>query len=247
MFRWKWQLGIDQLNRRAIATLERLAERYEGKGRIPNLNEVEALLWRAERLASLRLGGFWPRERGLVLSSGIEGWTSHNLGWSFPCFEAVGLIRRMVNWPCGRIIDIGAGCGLWTRVLMREFGAERVVGLDPVPKGGSVIATTFEDWCEDSGGPGEADVLLASWLPCEGQPGDDLGLQVLDSMRSQTLVYVGSGPNGPVGTEDFYDRLGSQFEEYATEPLPRVSPSVFPRDFARVYRRKERGGAEGIG
>ena len=238
--------GIEALNRRAIGTLERLAARYEGKRRIPSLNEVEAALWRAERLADRRLGGYWLRETGLGLSPGIEGWTSCNLGWSFPCAEAVGLIRRLVDWPCGRVIDIGAGCGLWTRVLMREFGVERVVGLDPEPKGDSVIATTYEAWCENTGGPGEADVLLASWLPCERQPGDDLGLRVLESMRSQqTLVYVGSGPNGPVGTEQFYDRLGTEFEEYATEPLPRVYRSVFPRDYARAYRRKERSGFKG--
>ena len=228
------------MNGRAIATLRRLAERYEGERGVPGLNEVEAALWRAGSLARRRVGGFRLRDRGPALSSDIEGWTSQNLGWSFPCAEAVGLIRRMVDWPCGRVVDIGAGCGLWTRVLKREFGADRVVGLDPEPKGDSVIATTFEDWCEDTGGPGETDVLLASWLPCEGQSGDDLGLRVLDSMRSrQTLVYVGSGPNGPVGTEEFYDRLGRELEEYATEPLPRVCRSVFPRDFARAYRCKE--------
>ena len=231
------------MNRRAITTLERLAERYEGKRGIPGLNEVEAALWRAGRLADRRFGGFGPRDRGLVLSSGIEGWTSSNLGRLFPCAEAVGLIRQMVDWPCGRVVDIGAGCGLWTRVLRREFGTERVIGLDPVPKDGNVIATTFEDWCEATGGPRETDVLLASWLPRRGQPGDDLGLRVLASMRSgQTLVYIGSGSNGPVGTEEFYDRLGCEFEEYATEPLPRIAPPVFPRDFARVYRRKERTG-----
>ena len=40
------------------------------------------------------LGGYWPWGKGLVLSSNIEPWTSINLGWSFPCAEAVGLIRR---------------------------------------------------------------------------------------------------------------------------------------------------------
>lgn len=34
-----------------------------------------------------------------------------------------------------RVVDIGAGSGLWTRVMRREFGAKRVVGLDPEPKG----------------------------------------------------------------------------------------------------------------
>ena len=311
------------MNRRAIATLERLASRYESKREIPSLNEVEAALWRAGKLADRRLGGYWPWGKGLVLSSNIEPWTSINLGWSFPCAEAVGLIRRFFDWPSGRIIDVGAGCGLWTRVLMREFGAETVIGLvveqtcndvsarpqasrcaasprrhightsrgdnkaggrlwarpsggrrcaprrvaptrrtpvrlrdralrgthrrpltrhyksvrplDPMPKDDRVIETTFKDWCEKTGGPRDVDVVLASWLPCDGQPGDCLGPQVLDSIQSeQTLVYVGSGSNGPAGTKEFYDRLGREFEEYATEPLPRTYRSVVRRDFARA-------------
>ena len=227
------------MNRRAIATLERLASRYESKREIPGLNEVEAALWHAGKLADRRLGGYWPSGKGLVLSSDIERWTSNNLGWSFPCAEAVGLIRRYFDWPSGRIIDVGAGCGLWTRVLMREFGVERVIGLDPMPKDDRVIKTTFKDWWEKTGGPRDVDVVLASWLPCDSQPGDCLGPQVLDSIQSeQTLVYVGSGPNGPAGTKEFYDRLGKEFEEYATEPLPRICRSVVPRDFARAFHRK---------
>ena len=134
--------GLEELNRRAIATLERLASRYESKREIPGLNEVEAALWHAGKLADRRLGGYWPSGKGLVLSSNIERWTSNNLGWSFPCAEAVGLIRRYFDWPSGRIIDVGAGCGLWTRVLMREFGVERVIGLDPMPKDERVIKTS---------------------------------------------------------------------------------------------------------
>ena len=229
------------MNRRAIRELERLARQYEGERRIPCLNQVEAALWRAGKLAGRGFGGYWPWERGLLLSSNIEHWTSHNLGWSFPCAEAVALIRRLMQWPSVRVIDVGAGCGLWTKVLKREFGSDKIIGLDPMPKSEEVIQTTFSDWCDKTGGPEDAGLLFASWLPCHGQAGACLGPQILDSIRSdQIFVYVGSGPNGPVGTQEFYDRLGVEFEEYATEPLPRVSPSVFPRDFIRACRRKNR-------
>ena len=145
-----------------------------------------------------------------------------------------------MQWPSGRIIDIGAGCGLWTKVLKGEFGSDKVIGLDPIPQSEDVIQTTFSDWCDKTGGPEEADLLFASWLPCHGQDGAHLGPQILDSIQAdhQTFAYVGSGPNGPVGTQELYDRLGLEFDEYATEPLPRVYPSVFPRDFIRTYRRK---------
>lgn len=108
------------------------------------------------------------------------------------------------------------------------------------PQDPCIIKSTFEEWCDKTGGLRECDVVLVSWLPCEGQAGANLGPLVLDSICSenQRLAYVGSGPNGPAGTSAFYDRLGAEFEEDATEPLPRVYPGVFPRDFLTVYHRK---------
>ena len=228
------------MNKRAIRRLARLAKRYENGGSIPLLKDVETALWRAGELADRRFGGYWPWSPVPFLPSDIEHWTSENLGWSFPCAEAVELIRRLMQWPCGRIIDIGAGRGLWTKVLQRAFGPDKVVGLDPVPTGHDVLQATFSDWCDETGWPEDADVLFASWLPCQDQEGFDLGHQILDRIVAdgQTFVYVGSGPSGPVGTKDFYDRLAVEFDEYATEPLPRVYPAVFPRDFIRAYRRK---------
>ena len=228
------------MNNRAIRRLVGLARRYETGSTIPSLKDVETVLWRAGEVADYRLGGYWPWGPAPRIGSEIEHWTSENLGWSFPCAEAVGLIRRLVRCPCGRVIDVGAGRGLWTRVLKRASGSDRVVGLDPAPTTDDVLQATFSDWCDETGGPRDADVLFASWLPCEGLEGTDLGHQILDSIVAddQTFVYVGSGPSGPVGTKDFYDRLCVEFDEYATEPLPRVSRSVFPRDFIRAYRRK---------
>ena len=228
------------MNRRAIRKLERLARRYDNNRSVPVLAEVEAALWRAGAVADRRLGGYWPWSPVPLLPSNVEHWTSQHLGWSFPCAEAVGLIRRLIQWPSGRIIDIGAGCGLWTTVLRGAFGSDTVVGLDPTPKGDDVIEATFSDWCENTGGPEDTDLLFASWLPCGGQEGVHLGRQILDNIigEDQTFVYVGSGPNGPVGTQGFYDHLAAQFEEYATEPLPRIYPSVFPRDFIKAYRRR---------
>lgn len=228
------------MNNRAIRRLSALSRRYETRRTIPLLKDVETALWRAGEVADRRLGGYWPGGPVRFSSSDIEHWTSQNLGWSLPCAEAVELIRRFIEWPSGRVIDIGAGRGLWTKVLKSALGSDKVVGLDPVPTGDDVHQATFSDWCEETGGPEEADLLFASWLPCQGQEGSNLGHQILDRIVAddQTFVYVGSGPSGPVGTKEFYDRLGVEFDEYATEPLPRVCPSVFPRDFIRAYQRK---------
>ena len=231
------------MNNRAIRELKALAGRYDNPTSLPHLDEVEAALWSAGEVADRSFGGYWPWNTASPVSSDIEQWTSEHLGWSFPCAEAVGLIRRIVNWHgSGRIIDIGAGCGLWTKVLTLAFGSDRVVGLDPCSKSDAIVKTTFGHWCDETGGPEHGDILFASWLPCSGQNGSDLGPQILDRVLAdhQLFVYVGSGPYGPVGTTEFYDRLGAEFIEYATEPLPRICRSVFPRDFIRVYLRKPR-------
>lgn len=227
------------MNKRALRRLARLVKRYEDRRAVPLLKDVEAELWAAGDVVDRRLGGYWPWDTTPLPYCNIEHWTSQNLGWSFPCAEAVALIRRLIQWPHGRVIDVGAGSGLWTKVLKREFGPDRVVGLDPAGSSNEVLQATFSDWCDETGGPGATDLLFASWLPCEYQDGSDLGLQILDRVVAddQIFVYVGSGPCGAVGTDEFYARLGVEFCEYASEPLPRVDPSVFPRDFIRAYRR----------
>lgn len=227
------------MNRRAHATLERLVRRYESARRIPVYDEVESALWRASRQSSARLGGYWPRKKGTPKYADIEKWTSRRFGWSFPCSEVIGLVQRYFHCSSGRVIDVGAGQGLWTKVLRRALGPERVIGLDPDARSEWVLPVSFEKWCSETGGPRDGDVLLTSWLPCKGQPGSDLGVRILYSIRTdQTLIYIGSGPRGGTGTQGFYDRLGREFDEFAAEPIPRLYPNIRPRDFARAYSRK---------
>ena len=142
--------------------LTRLARRYESGRTIPPMKDVEAALWRAGDVADRKLGGYWPWGHDALIRSNIEPWTSHNLGWSFPCAEAVALIGHFIQWPHGRIIDIGAGRGLWTKVLKRAFGSDKVVGLDPATASDDVLQASFSDWCDETGGPGDADLLLGS-------------------------------------------------------------------------------------
>lgn len=224
------------LNRTTRRRLEHLARRYAGKKAAPCLHEMERALWRTV--------SFWPwsRKTATAASSDVENWIVSNLGWSLPCAETLSLIAKCRDEPTSRIIDVGAGSGLWTRILKRAFGAQHVVGLDPEPNGEGVIATTFDAWCRETGGLQDGDIVLLSWPPCERQPGQELGTDVLNAIGlKQTLVYIGAGPCGPAGTRQFHEQLSHEFEEYATEPLPRICRTMFPRDYARVYRRKVRG------
>ena len=220
---------------------DRLMRRYKGGRRLPELHEVEWLLWRADNFANHITRGLWSKisREGYGAS---ENQTSQQLGWTLPCREAVGLIRRYSNTSegLGKIIDVGAGRGLWAMVLRRVFGDDTVIALDPESIGEDVLKTTFEEWRKATGGPEAHDTILTSWLPCERQAGEDLGPQILDSLHpGQTLIYIGTGPNGPVGTKEFYRRLAIEFEEYAGEPLPRIHRSVFPRDFVRAYSKRQ--------
>ena len=229
------------LNRRASAALEQLQGRYAGGQRTATLHEVEAVLARVDKLARRPSARFWPwsGEPCILASGDVDRWIANHPGWSLPCAEALSLISKCRHGPTARVIDVGAGSGLWTRTLKREFGAENVIGLDPEPKSDEIIETTFLAWCEETGGLRNGDVVLLSWPPCTGQPGQELGTEVLDAIGSgHTLVYVGAGPRGPAGTPEFHDRLAREFEEYATEPVPRPTPTIFPRDYARAYQRR---------
>ena len=143
------------LNRRARVTLERLAKRYASERETENLHEVETALRHAEKLAHRHPAGFrsWFRAKDIPLLVNIEHWTASNLGWSLHCAEAVWLISRCRNGLTTRVIDVGAGLGLWTRTLRQAFGAENVIGLDPESKIEGIIEMSFEDWCEAEGGP----------------------------------------------------------------------------------------------
>ena len=225
--------GAMALSRTVRRRLERLAKGYTEEEAAPCLDEIERKLWRTT--------SFWPwsRKAAPAASSDVESWIVSNLGWSLPCAEVLSLIARCRDEPASRVIDVGAGSGLWTRLLKRAFGAVHVIGLDPEPKGEGVIATTFDVWRRETGGLQDGDIVLLSWPPCQGQAGQELGTEVLNAIGSkQMLVYIGAGPWGPAGTREFHEHLSHQFEEYATEPLPRICRMMFPRDYARVYRRK---------
>ena len=228
------------VNRRAEVALNNLVKRYESNRPLPSLSEVEKALWRAGDITEGRGIVHRLRRHRQVRGSGyIEHWTSSHIGRSFPCAGALSLIRRCCGDSSGRIVDVGAGLGLWTRVLQRHLPNKGVIGLDPQSKGDGVIKSTFEAWCENTGGLKEGDVVLASWLPCKGQHGASLGPTILNSVQpGEHFIYVGSGPNGPVGTKTFYDRLAAEFEEFASEPLPRIYLGVFPRDFIKVYQKR---------
>ena len=217
---------------------DRLMRRYRSDRPLPDLCAVEWILWGRDETANRITRGIWSKARGIRTE--YEYGRCLRLGWTLPCREAVGLIHRYSSDMPGRIIDVGAGRGLWAMILRRSFGDDRVIAMDPDPAGPGILETAYEDWCNTTGGPEENDTVLTSWLPCTGQAGEDLGPHILDSLHPrQRLIYIGTGPNGPVATEEFYRRLAVECDEYAGEPLPRIHRSVFPRDFVRAYSKKQ--------
>lgn len=228
------------MNRHTEAQLGRLARLYDSSLETPSLHEVEKFLRTVEKRANrtqsklLSCSG----DHHHTDSSDIDKWVIRNMGWSLPCSEAMLLFKKFAE-PTSRIIDVGAGLGLWTRVLRNNFVPENIIGIDPKSENDDIIKSTFREWYEATDGLQDNDIVLLVWPPCSGQEGEELGTEVLNSIGTdQILIYVGGGPHGGVGTQEFYERLGRDFEELATEPIPKIIESQFPRDFARAYQRK---------
>ena len=86
----------------APAVVEELERLLFAPGDVPDLHVLEAVVWRGAPAAS------FPRD--------IEALLPDRLGWSLPTREVLHLIRCFV--PEGAtIVDVGAGSGLWMRVL----------------------------------------------------------------------------------------------------------------------------------
>ncbi len=60
-------------------------------------------------------------------------------------------MRRLIRWLSGRIIGNGTGRGLWSKVLKRAIGSDKVIGLDPACTGDNMVQHTFSDWFDETG------------------------------------------------------------------------------------------------
>lgn len=210
----------------APAVVEELERLLFAPGDVPDLHALETVVWRGAPAAS------FPRE--------IERLLPSRLGWSLPTREVLHLIRCFV--PEGAaIVDVGAGSGLWMRVLQSRSTAYpyRVSGFDSNPRHGCVAEQSLSSWCRSGGLREASGLLLVSWPQFRPGPEQAAFDGLLDSMPAgQNLLYIAQGsPFGNCACPIFTKRFHTRFALCGFEPMPRIHRHDPSRAYAWLFRR----------
>ena len=204
----------------APAVVEELERLLFAPGEAPDLHALEAVIWRGAPAASC------PYE--------IEKLLPHRLGWSIPTREVLHLIKCFV--PDGApIVDVGAGSGLWMRVLQSRSSAHPYVvsGFDSNPRHPCVAKQSLSAWCRSGGLREASGLLIVSWPQFRPDPEQAAFDGLLDGMPAgQHLLYIAQGsPFGSYACPIFTDRFHARFELCGFEPMPQLHR----RDPNRAY------------
>ena len=210
----------------APAVVEELERLLFAPGDVPDLHELEAVVWRGAPAAS------FPRD--------IEALLPDRLGWSLPTREVLHLIRCFV--PEGAaIVDVGAGSGLWMRVLQSRSSAYPylVSGFDSNPRHACVAEQSLSSWCRSGGLREASGLLLVSWPRFGPGPEQAAFDGLLDGMPAgEYLLYIAQGsPFGSCACPIFTDRFHARFELCGFEPMPRIHRHDPSRAYAWLFRR----------
>lgn len=131
-------------------------------------------------------------------------WFTTHLGWAVPSVEAIGAIASIAE---GGVLEIGAGLGLWSR-LLRDADVD-VVATDDFSTHQSDLARSTWTPVEPLGARQAVeryrlDVLLVCWPPRKGTMASD----ALDAFQGSHVVYVGEvGKDRVTGEDAFFGRI----------------------------------------
>ena len=210
----------------APAVVEELERLLFAPGAAPDLHALEAVVWRGAPAASF--------------SRDIERLLPDRLGWSLPTYEVLHLIRCFV--PEGAaIVDVGAGTGLWMRVLQFRSSAYPYVvsGFDSNPRHACVTEKSLTSWCLSGGLREPSGLLIVSWPQFRPGPEQAAFDGLLDGMPGgQHLLYIAQcSPFGSCACSIFTDRFHALFEFCGFEPMPRIHRGDPSRAYAWLFRR----------
>lgn len=149
--------------------------------------------------------------------------------WAVPDDAALDTIKRYS--PRG-VVEIGAGTGYWAG-LLRERGVE-VAAYDRHP-----YRSGHADGCWSQvkrGGPYMASfhpmkTLFLSWPPYA----DTMASRCLDTYAGNTLAYIGEGPGGCTGDDDFHHKLETEWDVITEIGIPQWEGI---HDRLSIYHRK---------
>lgn len=210
----------------APAVVEELERLLFAPGEVPDLHALEAVVWRGAPAASFL--------------HDIEKLLPARLGWSLPTREVLHLVRCFV--PEGAaIVDVGAGSGLWMRVLQSRSSAYPylVSGFDSDPHHPCVAEQSLSSWCRSGGLREASGLLLVSWPRFSPGPEQAAFDGLLDGMPAgQHLLYIAQGsPFGSVACPIFTERFHARFKLCGFEPMPRIHRHDRSRAYAWLFRR----------
>lgn len=152
--------------------------------------------------------------------------------WAVPTPEAIDAIAKL-----SPIVEVGAGAGYWAW-LLRQAGAE-VHAFDIAPPPGANGYGHTRAWSEVRQGDARkamaggrrTHTLFLCWPPYS----DPMAHTALLAHRGEHVVYVGEGPDGCTGSDEFHDLLHTRYEQVEEPEIPRWWGL---HDYCTIYRRR---------
>jgi hypothetical protein len=175
--------------------------------------------------------------------SDVDSWGLRSYQARKCCIEKYGfaiptprVIEKIASY--GRIIEVGAGTGYWAK-LISEAGGD-IIALDKAPVETGENRYKFrQSWFPvQKGGPHDlrchADRVLFLCWPSYSTP---FGAECLREYQGDTFLYVGEGPGGCCGDEDFWELLDKEWEGSCDSYIS-IPQWESIHDFFTAYRRK---------
>lgn len=180
---------------------------------------------------------FGPREEGAIDETKLERHVHFGIseykynrreqfineyGWSVPDREAIESIKEFVgNEP---IIEIGAGYGLWAKLLQDAGVTVKATDLLQEPEEHHMYnpkARSFTDVEQMSHQDamqayGHYGVLMLAWPPYD----ESMAAETLKTFRGNKLVYVGEGSGGCTADDEFCSILTSNWQNVGRVNIP---------------------------
>lgn len=130
-------------------------------------------------------------------------------GFAIPSADALDAIVR--HSPAG-IVELGAGTGYWARLLAQRGVAVVAYDVAPPPSAQNHFFAGMQPWFDVSVGDEHAvadhadRTLLLVWPTQEAWAAD--ALRIFHSAGGERVAFVGEGPGGRMGEEQFHALLG---------------------------------------
>lgn len=144
---------------------------------------------------------------------------SKHLAWAVPSKEAIQKIKEFVGGL--RVLEIGAGLGLWAKLLQDE-GVD-IIATDSVAKRKQYfkVSTTFTEVHDLNNIQAlkkfpDREVVMLCWPPYS----DEMGYQTLRNFDGEKFVLIGEGPGGCCGDDQFWEFLNIKYQHIEDVEIP---------------------------